>query len=156
MNAIGIHFACSVGVLLLLIPSLYDFILIFICCFVFPELLSSFTFSACLSFGRCPLFQCFCFGIIQTTLLYSLSVAKDHRTRFRIIKAIFSICEHVASACVCVCIELYCVVLYCVALYSVLGVSNINSIYLHVWIVSLPGDISITERCRTVPMLHYH
>lgn len=34
---------CAVGELLLLIPSLYDFILIFICCFVFPELLS-FTF----------------------------------------------------------------------------------------------------------------
>lgn len=28
--------------------------------------------------------------------------------------------------------------------------------YLHVWIFSLPWDISIAKRCWTVPMLHYH
>lgn len=54
-------------------------------------------------------------------------MAKDHCTRFRIIKAIFSICEHVVSLC------LYCIVLcrvaLCCAELCVWCVSNINSVF---------------------------
>lgn len=145
------------SMLLLLIPSLYDFILIFICCFVFPELLSfTFSFSVVAHYFVILLFFSrttfdFALSIYRLTamVIATASVAKHHCTRFQIIKAIFSICEHDVSMFV-----LYCIVLcrvVCILLYV-----KYNSIYLHVWIFSLPGDISITERCRSVPMLHHH